>query len=64
MQESLIEGNIACKDICMITLLEHSGFLHEVSTTLMYKTDPSCPTKCKDYWTDTLKNKAPIGLEV
>ena len=47
-----------------LTLLEHSGFLHEVSTTLMYKTDPSCPTKRKDYWTDTLKNKAPIGLEV
>ena len=26
------------------------------------KTDPSCPTKRQDYWIDTLKTKAPMGL--
>ena len=31
------------------TLPGHSGFLHDVSITLIDKTDPSCPTKCKDY---------------
>ena len=24
--------------------------------------DPSCPTKREDYWIDTLKTKAPMGL--
>ena len=40
----------------------HSGFLHDVSVTLIDKTDPSCPTKREDYWIDTLKTKAPMGL--
>ena len=43
------------------TLPGHSGFLHDVSVTLIDKIDPSCPTKLKDYWIDTLKTKAPIG---
>ena len=38
-----------------------SGFLHDVSITLINKTDPSSPTKREDYWIDTLKIKAPIG---
>ena len=44
------------------TLPEQSGFLHDVSVTLIDKTDPSCPTKREDYWIDTLKTKAPMGL--
>ena len=38
-----------------------SGFLHDVSITLINKTDPSSPTKREDYWIDSLKIKAPIG---
>ena len=44
------------------TLPGHSGFLHGVSIILIDKTDLSCPIKRKDYWKDTLKNKAPMGL--
>ena len=44
------------------TLPGHSGFLHDVSITLIDKTDPSCPTKREDYWIDILKGKAPMGL--
>ena len=40
----------------------HSGFLHDVSITLIGKIDPSCPTKREDYWIDILKTKAPMGL--
>ena len=43
-------------------LLGHSGFFHDVSITLIDKTDSSCPTKREDYWIDILKTKAPIGL--
>ena len=44
------------------TLPGTSGFLHDVSITLIDKTDPSCPTKREDYWIDILKTKAPMGL--
>ena len=44
------------------TLLGHFGFLHDVSATLIDKTDPSCSTKREDYWIDTVKTKAPMGL--
>ena len=44
MPESLIGGNNACKDICMNTL----RFLHDVSITLIDKTNPSRPTKHED----------------
>ena len=44
------------------TLPGHPGFLHDVSATLIDKTDPSCSTKREDYWIDTLKTKAPMGL--
>ena len=44
------------------TLRGHSGFLHDVSITLIDKTGPSCPTKREDYWIDILKTKAPMGL--
>ena len=40
------------------TLPGHAGFLHDVSITLIDKTDPSCPTKSEDYWID--KTKAPM----
>ena len=44
------------------TLPGHCGFLHDVSVTLIDKTDPSYPTKRENYWIDTLKTKAPLGL--
>ena len=47
-----------------VTLLGHSGFLHDASVTLIDKTDPSCPTKREYYWIDTLKNKASMGLNL
>ena len=31
------------------TLPGHSGFLQDISITLIDKTDPSCPTKREDY---------------
>ena len=55
-------GKTACKGNSMNTLPGHSGFLHDVSSTLIDKTDPSCLTKCKDYLIDTLKTKALIDL--
>ena len=44
------------------TLPGHSGFLHNVSIMPIDKTDPSCRTKCEDYWIDILKTKASMGL--
>ena len=44
------------------TLPGHSSFLHDVSITLIDKTDPSYPTKREDYWIDILKTKPPMGL--
>ena len=64
MLEHLIEGKHCMQKHLYehFTLPEHSGFLHDVSITLIGKTDPSCPTKREDYWIDTLKTKAPMGL--
>ena len=39
----------------------HSGFLNNVSVTLIDKTDPKDPTKREDFWIQT---KAPLGLNV
>ena len=35
------------------TLSGHSGFLYDVSITMIGKTVPSCLTKREDYWIDT-----------
>ena len=40
------------------------GFSNDVSVTLIDKTDPKDPTKGEDYCIDTLKTKAPLGLNV
>ena len=45
-----------------LALPENSGFLHDVFITLIDKTNLSFPTKHEDYWIDTLKTKAPMGL--
>ena len=44
------------------TLPGRSSFLHDVSITLIDKTDPSYPTKREDYSIDILKTKPPMGL--
>ena len=63
MLESLIEGNTACKNICMNTLhYQDTPVFLMMCVTLTDKTDPSCPTKRENYWIDTLKIKAPMGL--
>ena len=45
-------------------LPDHSGFLNDVSVTLIDKTDPTDPTKREDYWIHILKTKAPLELNV
>lgn len=47
-----------------LTLSRHSGFLHDVSIILIDKAAPSCCTRRKGSWVDTLKIKAPMGLSV
>ena len=42
----------------------HSGFLNDVSVTLIDKTDLKDPTKQEDCWIHGLKTKAPLGLNV
>ena len=67
MQESLKEENSLCKDTFLyehFNLPDHSGFLNDVSVTLINKTDPTDATKLEDYWIHTLKTKAPLGLHV
>ena len=39
-----------------------SGFLNDVSVTLIDKTKPKYPPKREDYWIHALKAKAPLGL--
>ena len=43
---------------------DRSGFLNEVSITVIYKTDPSDLLKREDYWRRTLKTMAPFGLNI
>ena len=42
----------------------HTGFLKDVTVTLIDKTDPRNPTEREDYWIHTLKTKAPRGLNM
>ena len=42
----------------------HSGFLNDVSITLINKTDHKDPTKREDYWIHYLQSKAPLGINV
>ena len=45
-------------------LAGHSGFLNDVSVTLIDKTVFEDPTKREDFWIQTFKTKAPLGLNV
>ena len=42
----------------------HNGFLHDVSVTIIDKTDGKNPIKRENYWWHTLKTLAPRGLNV
>ena len=42
----------------------HNGFLENVSTTLIYKTDGSDPTIRETFWMHTLKKLTPYGHNV
>ena len=59
------------KESCMQEhLLKHfnsmgqNGFLHNVSITLIDKTDGKNPKKRDDYWRRTVKTYSPFGLNV
>ena len=45
-------------------LPDHPGFLNDVSVTLIDKTNPKDPTKRGDFWIETIKAKAPLGLNI
>lgn len=45
-----------------LNLSGHSGFLNYKSVTVVDKTDLKSPTKRQDYWINTLKAKASLGL--
>ena len=55
MQEHLFE-HFKSKD--------HSGFLGNVSITLIDKTDGKDPKRRENYWMRTLKTYAPFGLNI
>ena len=42
----------------------HSGFLGNVSITLVDKTDGKDPKRKENYWMRTLKTYAPFGLDI
>ena len=42
----------------------HTGFFQDTYLTLIDKTNPRAPTNREDYRIYTLKNKAPMGLNV
>ena len=42
----------------------HSGFLGNVSITLIDKTDGKDPKRRENYWMRTLKTYAPFGLNI
>ena len=42
----------------------HSGFLNDISITLIGNTDGKNPKKREDYWRRTLKTYLPFGLSV
>ena len=42
----------------------HAGFLHNISITLIDKTDGSNPIERENYWMRTLRTLEPYGLNV
>ena len=63
--ESLIGKSLAYKNIFINTLVvQATGFLNDVSVTLIDKTDGSDPKKWEDYLMKTLKIMAPYGVNI
>ena len=63
--ESLIGKSLAYKNIFINTLVvQATGFLNDVSVTLIDKTDGSDPKKREDYLMKTLKIMAPYGANI
>ena len=53
--ESFMGKSLACKNIFIdFSSPGHSGFLNDISVTLIDKTDGSHPEKWEDYWMKTL----------
>ena len=65
MLESMKEANTMQNHLYEhFDLPGHTGFLKDVTVTLIDKTDPRNPTEREDYWIHTLKTKAPRGLNM
>ena len=58
MTESLREGNLVCKNICL------NIFFEDVAITLIDKTDGRDPKNRENYWMRTLETLAPQGLNI
>ena len=43
---------------------DHDGFLNNVETTLIYKTDLSDPERREEFWRTKLRTLAPLGLNI
>ena len=63
MTENTREVSPVCKNI-LLNIFWHNGFLHDVSDTLIDKTDERNPVKREHYWQHTLKTSAPHGHNV
>ena len=63
MTENMREVRLVCKNI-FLNIFWHNGFLHDVSDTLIDKTDKRNPVKREHYWQHTLKTSAPHGHNV
>ena len=68
MTENMREVRLVCKNIFLNILIVkgimHNGFLHDVSVTLIDKTNAKNPIRREDYWRHTLKTLAPHGLNI
>ena len=42
--------------------LDHNGCQEDTEITFIDKTDPSDPTRCEEFWIDTLKTRYPLGF--
>ena len=66
MTENMREVRLVCKNIFLNILIVKCIMkcIHDVSVTLMDKTDGKNPFKREHYWRHTLKTLAPHGLNI
>ena len=59
---TLIQKGLKVTKLIHFQSLDHNGFLEDTEITFIDKTDPSDPTRCEEFWIDTLKTHYPLGL--